>query len=122
MIILKTVYPCKNCKQEVDPNFKHCLECGAIQDYSGDEHFNIFRRQLWGGEQYSMVYGATILSYDDIVELAEEQSGEGCFIGSFIPAEQDREHHIKLAKWIPIVNGQPGLNQGSQTIEISNLE
>ena len=120
MIILNTVYPCKNCKQEIDPNFKHCPECGATQDHSSEEHFNIFKPQLWGGQVYNVVYGATILSWDDIVSLAEEQ--ENGFIGSFVPADQDREDYIKIAKWIPVINGQPGLDQGAQVIEITNLE
>ncbi|KKT40458.1 hypothetical protein A3K29_03600 [Candidatus Collierbacteria bacterium RIFOXYB2_FULL_46_14] len=121
VIILNTVYPCKHCKQEVDSNFKHCPECGEAQDHSGEEHFNIFK-SFRGGGVYNMTYGATILTWEDIVELAKEQAGTGYFIGSFIPAKQGQEHHIQIVKWIPVVNGEPGLDQGAQNIEITNLE
>ena len=82
---------------------------------------NIFKA-FRGGGVYNMIYGATILTWEDIAQLAGEQSGTGYFIGSYIPASQDQTNHIKISKWIPIVNGQPGLDQGAQIIEITNLE
>lgn len=121
MRILKTVYPCKKCQQEIDPNTPHCPQCGAAQDHSNEEHFNIFK-SYHGGGVYNMTFGATILTEEDIVELAKDQSGTGYFIGSFIPSAQDQPNRIKLAKWIPIINGEPGLDQGAQVIEITNLE
>lgn len=121
MIVLKTVYPCKQCEQEVDPNTPHCPQCGVEQDHSGEEHFNIFK-SFRGGNVYNMTYGATILTEEDIVELAQDQIGSGYFIGSYIPADQDQSNKIKLTRWIPIINGQAGLDQGSQAIEITNLE
>ncbi len=121
MRILKTVYPCKKCQQEIDPNTPHCPQCGAAQDHSNEEHFNIFK-SYHGGGVYNMTFGATILTEEDIVELAKDQSGTGYFIGSYIPSAQDQPNHVKLAKWIPIINGEPGLDQGAQVIEITNLE
>lgn len=121
MIILKTVYPCEKCQQEIDPNTPHCPQCGEKQDHSNEEHFNIFKA-FRGGGVYNMTYGATILTWEDIVQLAGEQSGTGYFIGSYIPASQDQPNHIKIVKWTPIINGEAGLDQGSQVIEITNLE
>ncbi|KKT30873.1 MAG: hypothetical protein UW16_C0004G0030 [Microgenomates group bacterium GW2011_GWC1_44_10] len=73
MIILNTVCPCEKCQREIDPNTPHCPQCGEKQNHSCEEHFNIFKA-FRGGGVYNMIYGATILTWEDIAQLAGEQS------------------------------------------------
>lgn len=121
MINVQTVYPCGNCHRDIDPRTPHCPQCGSAQDHSGEEHFNLFRA-YGGGEVYNLVYGGIILSWEDILQLASNRPGKGYFIGSFIPKDQVAGNTIRVAKWIPVIEGRPGLDQGGQEIQITNLE
>lgn len=128
MRIIKTVYPCQECENEIDPLHKFCPKCGAEQsDVNDMVVYNVFYRQK-GAEVFNRMFGGSpVLTMEDaeglIADLGLPDDFES-FLCGYIPNKQDESNNFEIVTvhWFAIKEGRMSTDEGVKTVTFTHLE
>ena len=125
-IIMRTVYPCANCGEEVSPAVRFCPSCGTEQPSLVEATvYNVLSRWPRGSESFHVKFGGDpILTAEDLAEaVATYCQGEAeYFMATYRSTDFDGAGKLCVRSWQPVVNGVVGEDQGQVIITLNPLE